>query len=212
MGDDLPDYELGINVLKQALATLTANVNQLATVEIDVVAQSLSDLTAVVTATALDIRALDPLDLAHEPLPYNYKALTWFLAATCDDGGTQDKGWNVNDWGAGKDFYPIAISFSFGWQSIFTNNIFINRDQGVRIDLIEALAGAGDDPVLLRENITPFSHPLVKKGSGYYAVGSFNLPKNKIDVGNSLVIRLSNDSGGDLGAGSIEITVMGMAV
>lgn len=190
MGSDKPDYTLGISILEQALA----------------------NLTAVVTATALDIRALNPLDLAHEGLPYNYEILTYFLDASCDDNDSDDKGFSHSDWGAGKDFYPITLTFSFGWSSIFTNNIFINHGQAIGIDLFEILAGGGDDPVVLRENITPFSHPPIKVSTAYYTRGTFTLNKNKIDAGNTLLLRLTNESGGNLGTGAIEITIMGMAV
>ena len=190
MGSDKPDYTLGISILEQALA----------------------NLTAVVTATALDIRALNSLDIAHASLPYNYEVLTWFLAADIDDGESDDKGFNANDWGVGKNFYPVTLTFSFGWSSIFTNNIFIKTTQGIGIELFEVMGGAGDDPVVLREHISPLTHPPLKVTGNYYVKGTFPLNMNKIDSGNTLTLRVNNRSGGDLGAGAIEITIMGIAV
>lgn len=110
MGDDLPDHTIGISVLAQALA----------------------NLTAVVSATALDIRLLAEDDIAHEPIPYDLKTLSkddWSIT----DGNYGFLTYSQAHWGSGKNMYPVLFSLYLNTQSA----IFEKISSGISIFLWE---------------------------------------------------------------------------
>lgn len=189
MGSDKPDYTLGINIL----------------------AQELANLTAVVTATALDIRLLGSQDIAHAGLPYNYEFLYYENDATVDDQDSDDENFSESDWGTGKDFYAVSIAYQILITSAMANNAYVKFYQGFRFEIQETRDSA-PHPYVEKFQVNPMTHPPTQEASSFWIIGNRLLSNNKFDSGNLLKFKISNECGKNLGALSIKCTILGMAV
>ena len=139
MGDDLPDYELGINVLKQALASLTA----------------------VVSATSLDIRTLNSTDKANIGIPYN---TTTLKDSEDDQLNTAIKtfSFTASDWGAGLNWVTYAVSCILGTPS---TDFMTKKEEGFRLSLYND----DDDVSIINTYNARKNRPVLSDGAYYLA-------------------------------------------
>ncbi len=189
MGSDKPDYTLGINIL----------------------AQELANLTAVVTASALDIRALNSSDIAHVALPYNFIPLRWLTEDAIADSASDSKTWTQADWGTGKDFYVISIAYRIWILSAKANNAYVKFYQGFRFELQEIKAQP-PHPMVDQFNVNPMSNPPVIDTATFTVSGTRLCNNNKVESGNNLRLMLYNECGTEIGVLAMDAYVLGMAV
>jgi len=186
MGSDKQDYTLGISILEQALA----------------------NLTAVVSASALDIRALNSADKAHIPLPYDVVGYKLSNTSTVSDGSVYTHALDEDDWGAGLDFYPVFFTFVL---NVTTANSWDQWFQGIFVEIRE-LSGE----TLLFEYAKTYSvrsHPPVLDSINgrKHLYDSISLYNNKITSGNDFACYIRNRTGGDWAAGSVYTYIGGIS-
>ncbi len=166
MGSDKPDYTLGISILEQALA----------------------NLTAVVTATALDIRALNELDVPNEALPYEDSGISGSQANIAQNAEGEIELTEAN-WGAGKDFYVSMIMIQVRASALF----LAEYDQFLQITL--------DNDASPTERF--FNHTYSGQyytpgytGANWVLARTYHYPRlRKVASGEKLIALLLNESG-----------------
>lgn len=176
MGSDKPDYTLGISILEQALA----------------------NLTAVVSATSLDIRALDSSDIAHESLPYD---IDWLadMSETIEVDDEISNDWDQTDdaWAAGEHFYISQIVFWITSNSVaLTSEMIVRYYQGIEFSLYDR---SDVNKSVMKEC---FNDGWIHRGSG---VGPWSFQKTyyldrmiRIDSGNTIRAVVGNWAALDL--------------
>ncbi len=186
MGDDLPDYELGIAILKQELASLAA----------------------IVTAVDLDIRNLAAADIAHLPLPYNYKQCEWTLDSNLAYRASDTITFTEADWGTGLNFYPVSMILLVHFRNDGYNLFFHNIE-------IEMFENDGEDTIkFFNKAFTPLTHPRSSAGDGYlsHLWTTEKIPENRIDSDKEFEIEFYNNCGQQIDSSDAKIFVVGTAV
>jgi len=148
MGSDKQDYTLGISILEQALA----------------------NLTAVVSASALDIRALDSSDKAHVGIPYDtvtYKDSDVSVA----NNDNADITFTKTDWGESVNWVTYIINITL---YNITTDFMTKKAQGFRI----AVFNDSDDLAISETFSAEVYRPLLENtvyliSKTVYIVGGF---------------------------------------
>lgn len=186
MGDDKPDYTIGVDLLTQTVASLTA----------------------VVSAVALDIRALNESDIAHLSLPYNYKT----VLATNEDAISHDNSETVSlddsDWGTGKDYYVVGLVILFN----FTVNNYYKYWHGVGVQSREN--EGGERPEIFYKTYNPLTDPPYRasEGGNGFLRRTEKADDNKVDSTSDLDTVFYNYSGADMQASTMQVRYIGVAI
>lgn len=213
------------NMIAQQVITNTNLTNSITELQNQVVLQTATNVnltnmitelqTSVTRLTTItgqlvtvNIRALDNTDIPHQGLPYNYIPVEAAQIGIIANNTTGGVSFSAADWGAGLDYYVFSVVIEFR----MPETVYWKWWHGIDLTVYEN--ADPDFPILLRETMTPRTYPPVWKSDDNENIlqVTFPLGLNLVNSGNTLHVDWGNRAGGNIDAGGVLITVIGVVL